>query len=354
MDGSTPQVAALAAGGLVAGMALLVRGFGGYRTAARIGDISTSAIGSLAVGEVRVSGTVQPAEVLLVSALQSEPCVYYRASIRERRGDDDGGSVLDEERAVGFRVRDPSGDLRVFPRDARWDVPDRFRDRSSLLDGEPAALRPRTGPLYAPADPDRDARVAALLEPRVATPGGPSALLRAAGGDRTYAEARVEPGDTVTIVGRALPFAALESPAEADLSSGSGVALDDPEVAASIADARAAGTLLDDPLQAWGNAAIPGFGIGRPASAPALDPAANPLPLAAPDEALRVARTFDIGPEQLILAASPDAPLLIAFGGPTAAATRHYDQFVVGLFGAILAIGSAMVLAFAVGGSLGG
>jgi hypothetical protein len=349
---ATPQVAALAAGGLVAGLALLVRGFGGYRTAGRIGGISSSEIAAIAVGEVRVSGVVEPAEVLLVSALQSEPCVYYRASIREGGERDDDRAVLDEERAIGFRVRDGSGDLRVFPRGARWDVPDRFRDRSSLLDGEPAALRLRTGSIYAAAEPDRDARIAELLEPAPRSLDGLPGLVRAPGGDRHYAEARIEPGDTVTIVGRALPFGALDAPADADLAGGSGVALDDPEVAASIARAREAGVLLDDPREAWGNAAIPGFGIGRPAREPELDPEADPQPVAA-DGAARAARTFDIAPGQLVLAASDEAPLLIAVGAPGAAAGRHYDKFIVGLFGALLAIGSAMVFALAIGGTLG-
>ena len=38
--------------------------------------------------------------------------------------------------------------------------------------------------------------------------------------------------------------------------------IDDPEVAADLAEARAEGTLVDDPAAAWGNAAIPGFGSG--------------------------------------------------------------------------------------------
>ena len=96
--------------------------------------------------------------------------------------------------------------------------------------------------------------------------------------------------------------------------SGSAVAADDPEVAADLAEARADGTLADDPAAAWGNAAIPGFGIGRPVSAPDIDPAAHPLPLADADEAARAERTFDIAPETLVLAASEEVPLLIAYG----------------------------------------
>ncbi|HSK51205.1 MAG TPA: hypothetical protein VLA44_00505, partial [Clostridia bacterium] len=89
MDGPVAQVVLLAGGGLVAGLTLLARGFGSYRTATRVGDIGTSRIASMAAGEVRVSGAVEPAEVLLVSALQSAPCVYFRATVR-KRGEDAG------------------------------------------------------------------------------------------------------------------------------------------------------------------------------------------------------------------------------------------------------------------------
>jgi hypothetical protein len=114
----------------------------------------------------------------------------------------------------------------------------------------------------------------------------------------------------------------------------------------NIAEAREAGILLADPALAWGNAAIPGFGIGAPVSEPALDPAANRPALAAPEEAARVARTFDIPPDQLVIAAGPDMPLMVSLGEPAIAAGRQRDTFVMGLLGAALAIGSAIVLAF--------
>lgn len=349
MDGPNAQVAVIAGGGLLAGLTMLVRGFGGYRTANRIGDTATSRIASIAAGEVRVSGVVEPAEVLLVSALQSAPCVYYRSIVRER-GDDD--LVLQEERAVGFRVRDGTGEVRVFPRGARWDVPARFDDRSSALTGNPAGLYQRTGPAYTAAEPDRDDQVRALLGV-----GRPDRLDRfvtvTSGRDREYQERRLEPGDTVTIVGRAIPFGELDDPAEADQADTDTLPADDPEVAASIAEARAAGTLLGDPEEAWGNAAIPGFGIGRPVREPELDPGAAPPALAAPEEAARVARTFEIPAERLVLAATPDVPLLIGFGAPGEVAGRHRATFLVGLLGAVLAIGSAIALAIALGQGLG-
>ena len=107
--------------------------------------------------------------------------------------------------------------------------------------------------------------------------------LGAGGGRRSYREDRLEPGDEVTVIGRALPFGDLIDPDGADLGlDGAGSRPgDDPEIAADLEAARAGGTLLTDPEDAWGNAAIPGFGIGRPTRPPELDPAANAIPVAA-------------------------------------------------------------------------
>ena len=170
---------------------------------------------------------------------------------------------------------------------------------------------------------------------------------------RRYREARLAPGDTVTIVGRAIPFSDLADPTEADQASGSGVAADDPEISADLAEARAAGLLADDPAEAWGNAAIPGFGIGRPVRPPELDAEADALPLGSAEEAAAIERRFTIAGGTLILASAPDVPLLIAHGLPGAAADRHQDQFVIGLLGAVLAIGSAIALALVVSGGFG-
>ena len=166
-------------------------------------------------------------------------------------------------------------------------------------------------------------------------------------GDRRhrYREAILAPGDVVTIIGRALPFSDLSDPAEADVALGSDVASDDPEVVGDIAEARQAGLLEATPEEAWGNAAIPGFGIGQPVRTPELDPGADPLPLATATQAAAAERTFTIAPETLILASAPGAPLLVAHGSPSAAVDRQQGRFLVGLLGAVLAIGSAVALA---------
>jgi hypothetical protein len=356
------RLLAFAATGLIAGLVLLARGIPGYRAAIRIGDTAASRISSLAVGEALVTGTVEPAELTLVSALQSAPCIFYRSRIQT--DDDSISTSFREERAVGFRLRDATGDVRVFPRGAAFDVPDAFSERDGMMGDRPPGLDLRTGSPFAPGPADREGQVAALLSlgadsgatlfdagrsVRVSMPA-----IQLGGSRRSYHEARIAPGDIVTVVGRALPFDQLPDPGSADLLE-SDPLTDDPEIAADLAAARAAGTLEAEPLEAWGNAAIPGFGIGRPTRAPELDPAANELPVAAgTPEAALAERTFAIPPDALVLAAARDAPLVISLGAPAAAEWRHRRQFLVGLLGAVLAIVSAMALAIMVGGPIRG
>ena len=349
--GSWLSVAAVV--GVVIGLSLLARGLGAYRSVVHVGDISTSAIASLAVGEVRISGVVEPAEMTLVSLLQSVPCVYYRSTIGnggDRRTPDSGYT---EERSIGFRVRDASGSMRVFPRGARFDAPVRYDGETGMAGDEPPGLDIRRKGSTRLAEMDRSLAVAELLT--VQEPDAPSQEpgLRDRRGHRTYRESRLEPGDPVTIIGRALPFADLSDPLAADLGTGPDLAVDDPEIAADLAAARAAGTLADDPAEAWGNAAIAGFGIGRPVAAPELDPGVNALPIASADEAARTTRTFAIAPDDLVLAASTEVPLLIAHGIPDAVVQRGQTQFMVGMLGAVLAIASAMVFAIDLSGGFG-
>jgi hypothetical protein len=149
-----------------------------------------------------------------------------------------------------------------------------------------------------------------------------------------------------------MPFGDLADPAEADVALGADVAADDPEIAADLAAARATGALADDPEEAWGNAAIPGFGIGRPTRTPELDPAADRLPIAPAAEAARTEQRFAIAPETLVVAGAMGAPLLVAAGIPGAAVARQQDRFLVGLLGAALAIASAMAFAVVLSGGV--
>ncbi len=348
--------------GIVFGLIILGRGMAGQRRAARLGDTSSSTISAMAVGEVRVSGVVEPAELALTSPLQSVACVYYRAKVTEER-DRSERTILEEERAVGFRVRDASGDIRVFPGGTQLLVPDVYSESSGIMGDEPIGLQPRTGSAFRPTDQEREALVAELLTVHPASdPFGSDGMaagllggLSLGGGRRHYREARIEPGQVVTIVGMAMPFDQLPDPTGADevtggggLDSAGGIA--DPEIAADLAEARAAGLLETDPTEAWGNAAIPGFGIGRPVSAPELDPAVAPPTLATAEEASRIERTFTIDPSTLILASTPEARLLISLGPPGVAIARESDRFLIGLLGALLAIVSAVILAAGLSG----
>jgi hypothetical protein len=349
---SPSTIVAFAAVGIVAGLGLLLRGFSAYRAAGRISGTAASRIASLAAGEVLVTGTAEAAEVLLVSPLQSVECVYYRARVDQAR-DGDRHEVYREDRAIGFRIRDASGSVRVFPSGARFDVPDRFDEGASL--GDPAGLNPRTGSVYAPGPEDRTARIADLLtvrRPDARSIVGLSASTPWSSGGRHYREARIEPGDQVTVVGRALPFGDLADPEEANVLDGASVAEDDPEIAGDLAQARAAGLLEPTAEAAWGNAAIPGFGIGRPVRAPELDPAAVALPLATTEEAKRAEATFAIAPEELVLAAGPGSPLGIGLGAPQTMEARADWQFVLGLVGAVVSIASAMALGLVASGTI--
>jgi hypothetical protein len=358
---------ALCALGVAGGLLVLWRGLSGYRTAVVLGDTATSRSSSLAAGEVRVSGTIEAGEATLVSPLQSVPCVWYRAEVRSSGRDD--RSLFREERAVGFRVRDAEGTIRVFPAGARIGAAKRFSGSSGLLGDAPPGLNPRTGSVFGPrAEPtsgesplDREAAIAALLTVHQPVEPDPTldSALRAAGSGmlgsgpgRDYEESRLEPGDVVTIVGTALPFGQLPDPAGADRMDRSGdplTGLDDPEVAAEVAEARAAGELLT-PDEAWGNAAIPGFGIGRPVRAPELDPEADRPAVAPEADAAATEARFDIDPDTLVLAASEGAPLLIVEGSPAVAVAREQGRFLVGLLGGALAIGCAIVAAIILGG----
>lgn len=359
-----PVAAALAAtGGLAGGLALLGRGLVDWRRGARVAAIAPSQVESVAAGEASLVGTVEPGPIMLVSPLQSRPCVYYRAWVREDRGDEDH-MVLAEERGVGFVLRDVTGTIPVLPRGARWVCPVRWEGKTGWAGDEPPGLAPNSGPAIQPSVVDRERAIAELLTVRptaASLPGDddlPGLGLASSGMDlgtrrRTYEERRIEPGDTVTVIGAVLPFGDLPDPVTADRWDPV-AALDDPEVAASVAAARAAGTLAGSPEEAWGNAAIPGFGIGRPTRPPELDPKATPPILASPAEAAAASPlAFDLPPGALVVGAAEGTPLVVAAGTPSAIEEAHTTGFVVGIGGAVLAVASAVVLALVVDGRLG-
>lgn len=353
-------VVALAVAGIGGGLILLGRGLLAYRAGHTVAGLATSRVATLAAGEVRLVGAVEADVATLVSPLQSMPCVYYRSRIRAGSGSDER-ALLDEERAVGFRLRDASGAIRVFPRGARWDAPVRFDADDDWSGATPPGLRLNEGPATQPVVEDRDAQIAALLTVRPAAdlPGdGPDGSIQGSVAGtglgtqrRDYEERRLEPGDVITIVGSALPFGDLADPVSADRFDPS-LALDDPEVAMNVAEARAAGLLRATPEEAWGNAAIPGFGIGRPTRPPELDPEADAPALADAAAAAAAEARFVIRPDELVVAAAADRPLVIVAGTPGEAHARESGRVVLGLAGAGLAIASAVVLALALQDSI--
>ena len=338
--------------GIVGGLWLLVTGVRSYRRATTVADVATSRIATLAMGQVRISGRVEAAELTLVSPLQSHACVFYRARVIASQGRA-SQTLLDDERAVGFRVRDESGSIRVFPRAARWDVPNAFHDHDGLAGEPPVGLEPRGGPAYQVGREDQSELVAQLLTVH-REPSEVDSLSRLAQvtSNRSYEEARIDIGAVVTIVGSALPFDQLVDPADAAFGDaaigGPLAAADDPAIAADLAEAKAAGTLETDPQAAWGNAGIEGFGIGQPVRAPTLDPAANPESIADAGTASRFHGTFQIAPEEPVIAAGPGAPLLVSLGAPAQAVARGRDRFVLGLLGGALTIASMVVLAVSI------
>ena len=329
-----------AVGGLLLGLGALWRGFRAQRMGARVEGLATSRIATLAAGEVSVSGTVEPAGVTLISPILARECLYYDAKIRA--ANDENETSWSDTRAVGFFVRDASGTIRVLPRGARWDMPLDIDDSSGLT-------RPLGGAPDAPgALPSTDSFSGlALLAAAHQKP------------PQRMTEAVLEPGDPVTVVGYALPYRDLTDPASADAFLAVGET--DVEVAGDIAEARAAGLLEGSAEEAWGNAAIPGFGIGQPTRPPELDPAVEPQTATAttgtsadtPGSSTPPLSQFEIPDDALVLASTADVPLLVAGGIPQEVATRSSDAFLLGLLGAVLAIGSAIVLALSLAGAFG-
>lgn len=347
--------------GLGAGGLLLVRGLVAWRDIEAVEDIGTSSVSSLAAGEARLAGTIQPLALTLRSPLQSAECLYYRSRVRQDEGRNERRTIFSAERAVGFTLTDGSGTIKVLPRGATWHVPAVWQENSSLMGDDPIGLEIGAGATMAsaltpaqqaealltvhPPDPSADE---ALLGGGGGLLGGPVGGLM--GGRRYYEEARLAPGDTVTIVGAALPYRDVADPATADRFDPD-VALADPEIAADLAAAQASGHLETDPAKAWGNAAIPGFGIGQPTRPPVLDPRADPETVVAdaPAATAAAAAIFEIPDDALVLASTPGAPLTVYAGTPEAAtSTASGGMLQAGLGVAVMAV-AAVVLVIALG-----
>ncbi len=355
--------------GIAVGVVLLVRGILAYRNALRLSGIATSEAAGIAAGEVRLTGIVEAGDTTLVSPLESLPCVYYRA-LASRGSGDERRILLDEAQAVSFRLRDATGTVTVFPRGARWEVPSRL-DEDAVLGSQPAGLNLNRGSRYRATPMTREQQIAELLT--VHGSSGPDGAFESASGFEaggtlagvaplggsigtddawglatgiegasTYRESIVAPGDTITVVGSAVPFGEMPDLADSE-DAGPAAPLDDPEIAADLEAAVAAGIVVGDAASAWGNAAIPGFGIGKPTRPPVLDPEARPEAVApqATGPGSPPAPGWDLAPDALVVASVAGRPLTICAGTPAEASARSMQGFWVGLGGAVVAVASA-------------
>jgi hypothetical protein len=364
MDDSLGFVLVLAIIGLIGGVVLFARGLVAYRRDRLISAVATSSLDGLAAGEVRISGQVQAIDQLLTSPIQSRPCVWYRARI-ESTGDN-RRVLLDEERAVHFRITDGRGQIRVAPGGARWEIGPAYDESTSITGDEPPGLDRRRGAGYGmvmPEDPEamtetqRQTAIEALLTVGPLAPvdaglgSGAGNLLGGVletSGGRRFREARLEVGETVTIIGQALPWSDVRQQLEA-MGSGGNV---DRAIADDIADAREAGELAASPEEAWGNAAIPGFGIGQPTRPPELDPGAQPPPATGGTADEVAMDRYAIPAGELVLARAPGGSLAIYRGTPQAATQQHDLAFLLGLVGAVMAVCCTLALGAALTGSL--
>ncbi len=120
----------------------------------------------------------------------------------------------------------------------------------------------------------------------------------------------------------------------------------------NVAEAREAGILRATPEEAWGNAAIPGFGIGLPARAPELDPGVDVPALAGREAAAAAYARFEVPASELVVASAAENPLVILAGTPGQAQQREETTVLLGLAGAALAIVGATILALVLPGLL--
>ena len=345
---------------LVVGLWLLVRGFVAYRDEARVGDVATSRIASLAAGEVRLSGIVEAAEMTLVSPLQSVPCVYYRARIREERQENYSGDTLNEENAISFRVRDASGTIRVMPRGrVDWNVPPRWEAETDLDGDDPPGLNRNRGASTAPTELDREV---GHRRPADGQACAVSIRRRRAGARRHRSSAAAVAGPTR----RRASNPARRSPSSAPPGRSATWRRSSPTRSPTTTrnsrrpwrrPARS-GRLATTPEEAWGNAAIPGFGIGQPTRPPELDRDADAPPIPSPRSPRRPRHrrlpASSIEPDELVVGQPEGEGQLVVYPGtPAEAVDRERGTLLVGLLGAVLAIGAALLVAAQLSGVLG-
>lgn len=122
--------------GAFAGMGLSAYGWVVNRRKQLIESVPTSAIRSLAIGLVEVSGRALAESEPLRAPFSGLPCVLYSYAVEERRGS--GKETRWETIAKGrseepFYLQDETGRVLIVPFDARLILPDRTTTRSNWL-----------------------------------------------------------------------------------------------------------------------------------------------------------------------------------------------------------------------------
>jgi Zn-finger nucleic acid-binding protein len=128
--------------GILAGMGLSAYGVVVNNRRRLIESIPTSAVRSLAVGLVEVSGRAQPERVPLRAPFSGLPCVLYAYTVEERR--QSGKDTRWETIAKGtseepFYVQDETGRVLVVPFDAQLILPDQRTTRNNWTGTLPEA-----------------------------------------------------------------------------------------------------------------------------------------------------------------------------------------------------------------------
>jgi hypothetical protein len=140
------QLFLYAAGGLVAGIVIFVKGIQWYGQKRMIDDTPTSKIRSIAMGLVEINGKVAAdAKRILSSPFSGKDCVYYKYMVEEYRSSNKpamlptvvigenpnampsagGGwvAIATQEERANFYLSDATGKVLVDPEGAKIDVP---------------------------------------------------------------------------------------------------------------------------------------------------------------------------------------------------------------------------------------
>ena len=287
----------------------------------------------------------------LVSLLQSVPCVYYRATIGN--GGDRRTTRLGLHGGARDRVSRPRrsqaacGSSRAGRASMRRSA---STSETGMPGDEPPGLDIRREGSTRLAEIDRLAGDRRSCS-RSTSPTRPSQRPAAARSARTagrYRESRLEPGDPVTIVGRALPFADLADPPAPTSATAPDRARRRP--GGRRGPRRGAGRRAPWPTTRRRPGATPrsrASGSGGRSRRRRIDPAREPAAARSrPTRPRRAERTLRASrPRRWSWRRRPRCRCSSPTACPGASSSAARTGSCVGLLGAMLAIGSAMVFA---------